>query len=443
MIVNLADLRQQRTTTSVNAEFDPGDPRRLNHLSLEQQKKRAKELLKDVRAHDATAITRWRHHLPQAITAILDPHLSQAQLVIARENGFQKWEELKAHTDHIRIAQQAVREGRPSALDGAQRTLHIRCGTDIMHKLAIAGFSGDFLWFGDPYIFGPVPNVESLDEFVRIRAESINVPFQELLTMYDDLQRQASHYPVVAIWNEYDAFDQLILAKLLDFFSDPAKRPGRLQFINTTHFPGVQIFNGIGQLPAEALRVLWNDFRVVTEAELQAGKAAWAAITAATPETLLEFVSMDTPVLPIMRRALRRHLQELPSVTNGLGLSEQVTLQILTDKGPMNAARLFGWFQNHYDPLPGMGDEGYWKILRGLANTAEPVLKLDVRGESPNDWHIQLLPFGNQLLNNETDWLARNHVQRWVGGVFIDSRAKSHWRLDDVRGKVLDWFFYS
>lgn len=61
-------------------------------------------------------------------------------------------EDLKAHTDRIRIAQQALRAGRPSALDGAERTLHIRCGTDIQHKLAIAGFNGDFLWFGGVFI---------------------------------------------------------------------------------------------------------------------------------------------------------------------------------------------------------------------------------------------------------------------------------------------------
>jgi hypothetical protein len=257
-----------------------------------------------------------------------------------------------------------------------------------------------------------------------------------LYTMYEDLE-QASQYPVVALWNEYDAFDQLILAKLLAFFSDPAKRPERLQFINTTHFPGVQIFNGIGQLPAEALRVLWNDFRDVSEPELQAGKEAWDAITSATPEALLKFVSADTPVLPIMRRALRRHLQELPSVNNGLGQSEQVTLRILADKGPMNAARLFGWFQNHYDPLPGMGDAGYWKYLRGLSDALEPALKFDSRGESPKEWHIELLPFGIQLMNNHADWLVQNHVQRWVGGVFIDSRAETHWRLDDARSAVV------
>ncbi|MBI3560530.1 MAG: hypothetical protein HY080_02270 [Gammaproteobacteria bacterium] len=436
MIINLAQRRQLPTSPTVSPEFDLGDPRRLHHLSLEQQKKRAKELLKQVRTHDATAIERWQRNSARPLATLLELRLSDAQGVIARENGFRKWEDLKAHTDHIRIAQQAVRAGRPSALDGAQRTLHIRCGTDILHKLAIAGFNGDFLWFGDPYIFGPVPSTTSLQEFVRIRSESINTPFQELFTMYQDLE-QAGHYPRVALWNEYDVFDQLILAKLLDFFSDPVKRPARLQFINTTHFPGVQIFNGLGQLPAEALRVLWNDFQEVSEQELQAGQQAWKAITSASPVELLDFVSTDSAVLPIMRRALKRHLQELPSVKNGLGLSEQVTLQILAEKGPMNAARLFGWFQNHYDPLPGMGDTGYWKILRGLASVEAPALRIDERADSPQQWHVELLPFGTQLLNNNADWLVQNQVRRWVGGVFINSRAETPWRLEDARNAVL------
>jgi len=433
MLVKLAQLRQQHTSPSTTVEFNSDDPRRLNHLSLEQQKKRAKELLKAVQAQDSTAFERWR----QSGLNPAEAKLNEAQWIIARENGFRKWEELKAHADHIRLAQQTVRDGQPSALDGEQRTLHIRCGTDLMHKLAIAGFVGDFLWFGDPYIFGPVPQTDSLDEFVRIRANCINVPVEEIMSMYQELD-QAQHYQRVMIWNEYDAFDQLILAKLLAHFSEPARRPLRLQFVNVTHFPGVQIFNGMGQLPPEALRVLWNDFVDVSEAELQAGKQAWTAITSPTPVALSEFIKRDTSVLPVMRRALRRHLQELPWTGNGLSLSEHTTLRILREKGPMNAARLFGWFQNHYDSLPGMGDSFYYKWVHGLAEAGEPAIQLHRRGDKPNEWDLELTPFGRRLLNNEVDWLSANPVQRWVGGVYIDSRATSHWRWDAPSDNVVE-----
>ena len=433
MPVNLARLRAQHTPQAFSAEFPTDDPRRLNHLSLEQQKKRAKELLKQVRAQDPVACERWR----RTGLSLAEPRLSGAQRVIAGENGFRKWEELKAHVEHLHIARQAVADGHPSALDGDQRTLHIRCGSDIMHKLAVAGFSGDFLLFCDPYVFGPLPQTDSLDAFVRVRAEAIGVPVEEIMTMYRELA-QAHTYARVVIWNEFDVFDQLILARLLAHFSDPAARPPRLQFVNVTAFPGVEIFNGIGQLPPEALRVLWHDMVDVGEAELLAGRQAWAALTAPSPMALSAFVDRDPLVLPVLRRALRRHLQELPWIGNGLGRSEQTTLRILQENGPMNAARLLGWFQNHYDPLPGMGDLFYWKLVNGLAEAAAPALHLRRHGDKPNQWDCALTDFGARLLQNRADWLVANPIRRWVGGVQIDSRAATHWRWDDAAATAVE-----
>ena len=60
-------------------------------LSLEQQKKRAKELLDAFRSGDLPARNRIRAVLPDKgrIT------LADAQFVLARENGFQSWAALK------------------------------------------------------------------------------------------------------------------------------------------------------------------------------------------------------------------------------------------------------------------------------------------------------------------------------------------------------------
>ena len=446
MIVSLAQLRRQRTSPTRFPEFDDGDPRRLNPLSLEQQRKRAKELLRAVRAQDAGALERFRRQALQPLSAAASPRLADAQRVVARENGFRQWTELKAHADSIRLAQQATAEGRPSALDGGCRTLHIRCGHDIMHKLAVAGFDGDFLWFADPYVQGPVPRTASLEEFIRIRAKYLEEEcreqdaFDRLYASYQDLER-AKEYAAVNIWLEHDSYDQLILAKLLDFFSDRAKRPRRLRLISLTHFPGVERFNGIGQLPPEALRVLWNDFEDVHQGQLLVGKQAWRAITSPTPEALVDLVKTATPALPTMSGALARHLRELPSVENGLSLTEQLTLQILAEKGPMNAARLFGWYTNYQESLPFLGDSGYWVVLLGLANAGKPALKIDERRDvSPEwnkHWHVELLPLGRDLLAHKADWLRTNTVERWIGGVRIDSRQATNWRVDGEGGIVL------
>jgi hypothetical protein len=444
MIVSLAALRQQPASPARSLpEFADGDPRKLQPISLEQQKKRAKELLRDLRMKKPEALARWRQFHRRTRPAVdTELHLNDAQLILARENGFGKWTDFKAHIDRARIARAAVEQGRPTALDADHRTLHIRCGNDIQHKLAIAGFVGDFLAFPDPYVQGPVPKTESLEEFLRIRVEflatayGVEETYEHFLQLYQSLE-QARDYQRVMLWFEHDSYDQLILARLLDYFSDPAKRPARLQFISITHFPGVKIFNGLGQLPPEALRMLWEQFTDVTEPQFTLGRQAWEAITALTPEALVTLIATDTPALPTMAIALRRHLQELPATKNGLSLTEQLTLQVLAEKGAMNAARLFGWYTNHYEPLTFWGDLQYWLVLSGLAEAPRPALTLEKHGENPKDWQVDITPLGHDLLDNKADWLTLNPVQRWVGGVQVDSREPSVWRFAGDRGVIL------
>ena len=441
MIVSLATLRAQPTSARhTQPEFAAGDPRRLDHLSLEQQKRRAKELLHALQEQTPAALARWQRLGKRSDRD--GPHLSDAQLILAREHGFEKWADFKAHIDRARIARNAVARGQPTAPDADRRTLHIRCGHDIMHKLAIAGFTGDFLAFPDPYVQGPVPKTASLEEFLRIRwkfltaAYRVVEPFEGFRRVYDSLE-QAREYQRVTLWFEHDSYDQLILARLLDYFSNPTKRPALLRPISVTHVPGVKIFNGLGQLPPEALRVLWEQFSDVTEPQLALGQQAWAAITAPTPEALSALIATGTPALPTMAIALHRHLRELPSTENGLSLTEQLTLQILAEKGALNAARLFGWYTNHYEPLPFWGDEQYWLVLSGLANAPRPALTIDRRGERPKDWQVDITPLGKELQTNKADWLALNPVQRWIGGVKIDSREPMAWRFAGDRGVVL------
>ena len=425
MIESLASLRVQFATqpAKLSSQFDEHDPRKLKPLSLEQQKKRAKELLREWRTNPLE---------PQR-----EPKLNDAQHAIAQEYGFKNWSELKAHIVQAQIARKALNSGEPSALDSGQRVLHIRCGSDIQHAMAVAGFNGDFLVFADPYVHGPVPETETLEEFIHIRASYIssdfNPPYEEALKDltqdYANLEK-AHDYDAVYLWFEHDSYDQLTVAKLLDFFSDAAKRPPILKMINITHFPGVKIFNGIGQLPPEAMRVLWDAFTDVTPAQFTIGKQAWAAVRSATPQALQDLVATGTPELPTMALALERHLKQLPSKQNGLNLTENLSLQILFEKGEMNAARLFGWYTNHYEPLTFMGDSGYWQVLEDLATAGHPAIILNKQGDKPKDWQVVLTDTGRDLVANKADWLELNPIDRWVGGIHIDTRAGRIFRVD-------------
>src|SRR5258708_1882699 len=74
------------------------------HPSLEQLRKQAKELLRQYRAGETTALERFRAASPRR-----DDHgvsqsvaLADAQFVIAREYGFETWAKLKHHVEALR-----------------------------------------------------------------------------------------------------------------------------------------------------------------------------------------------------------------------------------------------------------------------------------------------------------------------------------------------------
>jgi len=444
MIESLSGLREQSLSTRrASYDFDAEDPRALKHLSIEQQKKRAKELLKQWRAGQSAALDRGNKHLFATSMSTVDKlKLSDAQHVIAREHQFINWSAFKAHIEHATIESQVIKKGNPIALDADMRTLHIRCGSDIQHTLSVAGFCGDFMSFPDPYIQGPVPQTESLQDFIKIRAdfikEAYNVPnaLKGMTEDYDDLAN-AKSYERVMLWFEHDSYDQLILARLLDFFRDKKYRPQQMQFICVTHVPGVKIFNGVGQLPPEALRVLWKQFNYVEEKHYQLGHKVWQAVTAPIPERLVRLTEQGTQDIPTMSGALIRHLQELPSEHNGLNLTEQLTLQILKDKGDINAARLFGWYTNHYEPLTFLGDTGYWLVLNQLANAQYPAITIDRKGESPKDWHVTMTEIGSDLLADSSDWISMNGIDRWLGGTYLNAESSNVWRYNSHAGIVI------
>jgi hypothetical protein len=439
MIVNLKQLQQQTSVRSISPEFQVGDPRKPIPLSIEQQKKRAKELLRDARNGEARALARLRQ-------AGLKPGekigLSDAQSAIAWENGFKKWTDFKSYAEHAMLETMSIASGMPSAPDAAKRTLHIRCGHDIMHKLALAGFVGDYLPFPDPYVMGPTPKTGTLDEFIEARAlylsrwtGSVDSARSRLQSEYAALE-QARSYARVMLWFEHDSYDQLTLARLLAFFQIPKNRPLEINYISITGFPGTEIFNGLGQLPPEALRVLWNQFSEVTEKQLRLGGEVWEALTDTNPVALFRLVESATPVLSTMAPAIQRHLRELPSAENGLSLTEHLALKILSDKGSMNAARLFGWYTNHYEPLTFLGDTMFYDVLEGLAATESPAVKIGKLSASPINWHVSLTETGSELLLCKRDWMEINDIDRWVGGVHI-SRGKPTWRMGSNLEPVL------
>ena len=118
--------------------------------SLEQLRKRAKDLLRAARSGDADAAARFRAADARwAATTPADAILADAQLVIAREHGFVSWAQLVRHVDDLGSEAPGSFEKpmiRPVELQGA-RPYTLADGavvtTDDVFRMFVAARAGD------------------------------------------------------------------------------------------------------------------------------------------------------------------------------------------------------------------------------------------------------------------------------------------------------------
>ncbi|SDU89755.1 DUF1835 domain-containing protein [Pseudomonas mucidolens] len=398
----------------------PAAPSHDGRINLEQQRKRAKALLQ--RMKNATA------EPEQALIHRATPRLAEAQWLIAKQLGFSSWPKLKAHVDAIDFA---ARHPGFAASDEA-RTTHWRCGNDIAHNLNVAGFKGHFRMLTDPLCMGPVQPL-SAEDYRVIRAGFISQAFaldptevaRRLDDEYEHLEALGSAEHSV-LWCEADAYDQLFLIRAL---AGLEQLPSRLELIEVDRIPGVQRFIGIGQLAPEVLAWLWPQRRRVDASMLRCARWAWAAYCAPSPVKLAELAREPDAALPLLARALRRQLQELPGTVDGLSLSERLSLRYIADAGPVAFARVFAELMGRLEPLPYLGDMMFHGLIRPLIDAPEPLLtESDIHLPWPRRM-LALTPLGAEVLAGIAYWPDHANQERWVGGVHIVP-GQPHWMID-------------
>lgn len=411
-------------------------------INVEQQRKRAKELLKAARDGEPAAIARFAQCTRKPDSPL---QLADAQHVIARELRFDDWASLKHHV--ARLASERAAASAGDVLDADAPTLHVRCGRDLERPLREAGFHGDFHEHNYPYSIGPVhdagPGV--LEERARFLCETYGAdkdPPLRYATVLASLERDertlqdSARYARVVIWSEFDCYDQLVLVRLLAHYAKHA-RPPQLELIDCGDFPGAMRFIGLGHLPPEALRVLWTRRQRAEAPQLALGEAAWRALASEDPRGLASILRTGAPALPLLAPALHRHLRELPSTRNGLSFTEQMALELLAE-APHSLDRLFQRITYERDPLPGQGDLQTRDRILGmevpgaLVFTREPGADREGRARSPWTDRLAITELGRRVLAGEVDFRALQPRPRWVGGVRI-AAGEPDWRWDDTR----------
>ncbi|UTW57943.1 DUF1835 domain-containing protein [Kordiimonas sp. SCSIO 12603] len=314
----------------------------------------------------------------------------------------------------------------------SEKTLHIRCGSDIKQGLEKAGFVGSFLEFSDPLCQGPVLDTVE-DEFLYARADFIKEAFggdtdralKQLKSQYDALN-DLDKYEEIILWFEHDTYDQLILAKLLSAFTGRELPPVHLILISD--YDVEPRFIGLGQLSPENLKSVWEQRKQVRTQQFEYGNRVWQAVIQPKPDAVEALIAEDESVIPEMRNALKRHLQQLPDKMRLLSLTEELSLKIL-QKEASSVGTVFRKLMLEEEPLPYLGDMMFWYefqslIAGGLLEETEPA----------KDWpakRFKLSEKGEKLLEEGAEaagWTIP--LERWVGGIKITAESTLYYRRD-------------
>ena len=339
----------------------------------------------------------------------------------------------------------------------ASKLLHVRCGSDIRDALKHVGertpeMRGEFAEISDPMCHGPVPRDVDEAEFRRIRTRFIVETYG--LSEEDVSRRAAAETEAfrrfrtaehVVLWFEHDPYDQLILARLLAFIAaiEPqtsmAHRSQRIvELICIDSHPEVQRFRGLGQLSPDQLAGLWPSRTALSNPIIAAGVRVWEALRHPTPKQLASIATDDSLGFPIMQNAVRRFLQELPGTSDGLGLTERLTLEILRG-GPLSGGQLFHALTTDREPMPFLGDLMYWSFLETLAGAKTPAIEFE-DPETPWPKRIcHLSAFGRELLEVAADFRSQPGDDRWSGGTHLGDGGPD-WRWEAETSTLVELY---
>jgi hypothetical protein len=317
--------------------------------------------------------------------------------------------------------------------------LHVTNGDSAIDRLRAAGFAEPALPWRDVLHDGPVPR--GTDDALReVRArfiaergwttlESARADFalrdRTLHGALGDRERE------VVLWFEHDLYDQLQLAQVLDVI---ARHPNRVARIRAVHADDY-----LGHATPDRLRAWQVMAHDLTEAELEAGRAAWDAFRAPDPRPLdVLACTTRTAALPFMRGALQRVIEELPGRADGLARSERQALAAVA-AGARTGAEAFDACASMEQAIY-LGDSSFSWYLERLATCNRPLLARRVlatdgdgtrsrNGPSLARWELALTTEGERVLSGQADHMALNGIARWLGGTLVD--ALSPWRCDE------------
>ena len=314
--------------------------------------------------------------------------------------------------------------------------LHLLNGDATAERLRPAGIPGTLAVWADVLYEGPVPRDPSSAEGVRTRARVLAergyAGFEEAVATGERWNRAletAGQYDEVVIWLEHDLFDQLLLLHHLAWFRRRPPGRTRISLICIGDHPEVEHFKGLGQLTPDQLAPLLHRRAPIDARGIEIGGQAWDAFTAADPTALQQVADGDPGDFPYLAPALRRFLEEYPSVRDGLSRSERLILESLSTgrKAVVEVFRSLHRRERFFYET----DLSLAHRLREMSGGAHPLVAVETGPEAGGvlGGSAELAPAGREVLEGRADRVRLRGIDRWMGGVHLQGR-EPEWRWD-------------
>ena len=292
--------------------------------------------------------------------------------------------------------------------------IHFHNGDVVAALARRSDIPGEHVVWRESLVTGPVvPG----DGWIEARAHALAERYDEDLLRVrtglfeqEQLLESASEKGEVVLWFEHDLFCLVHLIYLL-------------QRITAERLSLVWCPTPLGEQDERALHLLFESRAAVTPSMLKAAREAWAAYASPDPTLLNRFFERDRPDFPFLREGLTLHASRFPSTHNGLGSIEQHALELIAT-GVTSFASLFDVL-NERVPRLGFGDTEIFRIVRGLAWCAVPLITLT--STAPKAL-FTITPAGMNVIGGEVDNLSVNDPDHWFGGAHLT--WENVWRWD-------------
>src|SRR3954462_7860113 len=340
---------------------------------------------------------------------------------------------------------------RPAGRCGAMVASHARAGRDLMLHLmngdsAVSGIEatgvgGDVVPWRDALHEGPLPADADAAQLRAVRARFLadcgwgDADAIEAGMRARDERLAAARdtgEPIV-LWFEHDLYDQLQLLQVLDAIDGAAA----VEAILPDRF--------LGAMAPGELAALWDERAPVRRDEVALARLAWEAVRAPEPAAIGALLDTHTAALPHLAPALRRLLEELPAVGDGLGRAERQALEGIAAGARTPHAIFFATQQAEQAPF--LGDSWMWARLSGLGQGDGRLVQTTAGAplgpppplpgtEGFARQAIELAANGPTVLDGDADRAALVPLDRWVGGIRVRGPEPA-WRFDPARGRAV------